>query len=99
MKTTDNFFMENPSSFLPVVMSVTAVAMVLGHVALFGVDRQADEGTAAHLWQLLMACQVPFIGWFAMKWLRRDMKRALAVLGVQALAFLAALAPVYFLGL
>jgi hypothetical protein len=34
-----------------------------------------------------------------MKWLRRDMKRALAVLGVQALAFLAALAPVYFLGL
>ena len=36
-------------------MSVAALALVLGHVAIFGTARQADEGTAAHLWQLLMA--------------------------------------------
>ena len=90
--------MQNPSSFVPVAMSATAIALILGHIAFFGIAPQADEGTVAHLWQLLMAGQAPVIAWFAIQWLRRDTKRALAVLGVQALAFLAALAPVYFLG-
>jgi hypothetical protein len=56
-----------PSAFLPVAMSLIALALVLGHVALFGVVHQADEGTAAHLWQLLMAVQVPIIAFFAIK--------------------------------
>jgi hypothetical protein len=56
-----------PSAFLPVAMSLIALALVLGHVALFGVVHEADEGTAAHLWQLLMAVQVPIIAFFAIK--------------------------------
>jgi hypothetical protein len=48
-------------------MSLIALALVLGHVALFGVVHQADEGTAAHLWQFLMAVQVPIIAFFAIK--------------------------------
>ena len=38
-----------PSAFLPVALSLVALALVLGHVALFGVVHEADEGTAAHL--------------------------------------------------
>jgi hypothetical protein len=44
---------KQPSAYLPMAMSLTAFALALSHV-LFGVVHEADEGTAAHLWQLLM---------------------------------------------
>lgn len=91
--------MKSPSAFLPVVMSLIALALVIGHIAMFGAAREADEGTAAHLWQLLMAAQVPIIAWFAIKWLPRDPGQAVPVLALQAAAMLAALAPVFLLDL
>jgi len=89
---------KEPSGFLPIAMSVGALAMVVLHVALVGTARQPDEGAAAHLWQLLMAGQLPFIAWFALKWLPRSPKQALPILALQAAAALAALAPVFLLG-
>jgi hypothetical protein len=86
------------SAWLPMVMSLAALAVVLVHVARFGVARQADEGTSAHLFQLLMAGQVPVLVFFAVKWLPRAPRQALQVLALQAGAALAALAPVYWLG-
>lgn len=91
--------MKSPSAFLPVVMSLIALALVIGHIAMFGAAREADEGTAAHLWQLLMAAQVPIIAWFAIKWLPRDPGQAVPILALQAAAMLAALAPVFLLDL
>lgn len=91
--------MKQPSAFLPVAMSLAALATVLVHIVLVGTAREADEGTAAHIWQLLMALQVPIIAFFAIKWLPRAPRRALLILGVQAGAALAALAPVFFLNL
>ncbi len=88
-----------PSAFLPVAMSLAALAVVLAHVALFGAAREADEGTAAHVWQILMAAQVPIVAFFATKWLPQAPKCALPMLARQAGAALAALAPVYFLNL
>jgi MFS superfamily sulfate permease-like transporter len=91
--------MKQPSALLPIAMSVAALALVLGNVAIYGVVHEADEGTAAHLWQLLMAGQVPAIAYFALKWLPRAPGRALAVLAMQVVAALAACAPVYLLKL
>ena len=91
--------MKHPSAFIPVAMSLVALAIVLGHVAMFGAAREADEGTAAHLWQLLMAGQVPIVAFFVLRWLPRMPKQALQVLALQIVAALAALAPVYFLNL
>jgi hypothetical protein len=88
-----------PSAFLPVAMSFAALATVLAHVVMFGVAREADEGTAAHIFQLLMTAEVPIVSFFAIKWLPRVPRRALQVLALQAGAALAALAPVYFLNL
>ncbi len=88
-----------PSAFLPLAMSAAALVVVLGHVAIFGAAREADEGAAAHLWQLLMAGQVPLIAYFTIKWLPRAPRSILAVLALQITAVLAALAPVYFLRL
>jgi hypothetical protein len=91
--------MKQPSGFLPVAMSLAALAAVLGHVALFGAAREADEGTAAHVFQLLMIGQIPIVAFFAIQWLPRASRPALQVLALQAAAALAALAPVFFLDL
>ena len=90
---------KKPSALLPVAMSFAALAVVLFHVAMFGAAREADEGAAAHLWQILMAAQVPVVVFFAIKWLPRTPKQALLVLALQACAALVALAPVFFLNL
>jgi peptidoglycan/LPS O-acetylase OafA/YrhL len=86
-----------PSAFLPVAMSLTALAVIFIYIALHGTSPQADEGTAAHLWQLLMGLQIPLIAYFAIRWLPQSPKHALAVLVLQILAAIAALAPVYLL--
>ena len=89
--------LKHPSAFLPITMSLLAVAVVLTHIARFGTAPQADEGTSAHLWQLLMGLQVPIIAFFAIRWLPQSPRSALLVLALQAAAGIAALAPVYFL--
>jgi hypothetical protein len=73
--------------------------MVLGHILMFGAAREADEGAAAHTFQLLMAAELPIVAFFAIKWLPRFPKQALQVVAVQVAAAIAALAPVYLLGL
>jgi len=88
---------KQPSAWIPVAMSLAALVIVLAHVARFGVVHETDEGAAAHLWQLLMAGQVPIVAFFAFKWLPRTPRQALQVLALQAAAALASFAAVYFL--
>jgi hypothetical protein len=91
--------MKRPSAFLPVLMSLAALAIVIIHIIRLGTAREADEGASAHLWQILMAGQLPIIAFFAIKWLPRTPRTALAVLAAQMVAALAAAAPVFYLGL
>jgi hypothetical protein len=88
-----------PIAFLPLAMSLTALALVLAHVGSYGAAREADEGATAHLWQLLMAGQIPILAYFATKWLPRAPRQTLYVLALQAGAALASMAPVFFLNL
>ncbi len=81
----------------PIIFSLIALAIVVGNVAA-GVPRQADEVTAAHLFQLLMAAQVPLVvGFIAITdWSKPS--RPLVGLTAQALAFAAALAVLAWSG-
>ncbi len=90
--------LRRPSAIAPIAMSVSALVLVCLYVLRFGAAREPDEGATAHLWQLLMAGQVPIIAFFLAKWLRRSPRAALSVLGFQLLAAAAAAAPVVFLG-
>jgi hypothetical protein len=90
--------LRHPSAFLPILMSLLAVAVILTHIARFGTAPQADEGTSAHLWQLLMGLQIPIIAFFAIRWLPQSPRPGLFVLALQAAAGMSALAPVYLLG-
>lgn len=87
------------SAFVPVAMSLSALAVVLGSIAMFGIVREADEGAAAHIWQLLMAGQIPVLTFFVVKWLPRAPRQTLYVLALQAGAALASMAPVFFFNL
>src|SRR5579862_5346444 len=94
-----------PSAFVPLAMSLAALAL-LGGAYIYGISsgrgalvREPDEGSIAHLWQLLIAGQVPVLAYFAIKWLPRAPKQTVRVLMLQAGAVLAAMAPVYFLNL
>jgi hypothetical protein len=88
---------KHPSAWLPLALSLAALAVIGVHVAVAGLDPQPDEGTAAHLWQLLMAAQVPAIAFFALRWLPQRPAAALLVLALQSAAMIAAMAPVYLL--
>ncbi len=88
--------LRRPSAILPLAMSFAALAIVAAYAVLFGTARQPHEGTAAHLWQLLMAGQVPVIAFFAVRWLPARPGQALVVLVLQGVAALAAMFPVWW---
>ena len=96
------------SAWIPVALAGAAVALLAGYlltgpheptlVVENGVPRHDESGTA-RLWQLLMLLQVPCVLYFAAWWLPRDPRRALAMLGIQGFAFVAAALPVVWLEL
>lgn len=92
-------FGRKPSALVPIAMSLCALATVLMAIAVGPAKREQDEGAAAHIFQILIAGQLPFVAWFAVHWLKRDLKAGIAIVGLQILAIAAALFPVWYLGL
>ena len=90
---------ETKAGFLPLVMSLAGLLLILGHVAVVGPGREADEGTAARLWWLLMVAQIPLIGYFATRWLPRAAAAARLVLALQVVGIVANLAALRFFDL
>ena len=81
----------------PVLCSLVALAIVVGNLAE-GVPPQADEDTAAHLFQFFIAVQVPLIIGFAAgtDWQKRT--RPLMVIAVQVLAMAVAIGSLKWSG-
>ena len=92
---TPSSMLRHPSAFLPVLMSLAALTVIAVYVALNGTAPQQDEGTAAHLWQLLMAAQAPIMLFFALKWVPRSPRQALPIVALHVAAAVAAMAPVF----
>ena len=89
--------LKHPSAYLPVAMSLGALATVLVVLALNGAAPQADEGAAAHVWQILLSAQVPIVVFFAIKWVPQSPRQAVPILALQLGAALVAMGPVFFL--
>jgi hypothetical protein len=87
------------SALVPLAMSLAALLLVIYQLLTAANARPADEGTAAHVFQLLIVGQAPFAAYFAIKWMPREPGDALLILALQATAAVAALAPVMFFGL
>lgn len=93
----DLSLLKRPGAFVPVPMSLAALALVLGHAALHGIVRESGEGTAAHLFRVLVAAQLPLVGWFALRSMRRNRSGTLRVPAIQLLAAVSAVIPVHWL--
>jgi hypothetical protein len=91
--------LRKPSAFLPMAMSFAALAVLLTHIALYGMAKEADEGTAAHLFQLLIAAQLPVAAYFALRWLPEYPRQTVAVLAMQFCVAFVPLAVLYWSGL
>jgi hypothetical protein len=90
--------LKRPGGWIPLAMSLAALALVFIHLAMYGKDPQPDEGLAAHLFQLLMVGQLPIITFFGLRWVPRYSKEAIRVIALQAAAGIAAFAPIAVLG-
>jgi len=98
-RTTFGMVVRQPSALVPLAMALTALAVVMVHIAVYGAAREADEGATAHIWQLLMVAQLPALLVFGIRWLPKAPKQAMGVLALLVAAILAAIAPVYLLHL
>ena len=85
-----------PIAWIPIAMSLAILLMVVTTLSVAGTARQADEGTAAHIFQIWLVIEVLVMAAFAVQWLPRRPTAALAVLIVQILCALAACAPVFY---
>ena len=88
---------KQPGAYIPLLMSLAALALVVGHAAIFGIVHEADEGAAAHIWQLLMVLQLPIVAYFIVKWILSQPKDVLQILALEVTLWLANFAAVYWL--
>jgi hypothetical protein len=96
-KTEKSSLLKQPSAWIPLAMSLTALMFLLGYVAIFGIVQHADEGSPARIFQLIMVAQLPIAAYFAFKWLPKRPIQALLVLALQAFAWLVPIATVIWL--
>lgn len=84
------------AAILPLVLSAFAFAVVMANI-LQAVPPQPDEGASAHIWQLLVAAQLPLIVLFLAT---ADWRKRLPAifLGAQLLGLTAACVPVFLAG-
>ena len=88
---------KQPSTWIPLVMSVAALMMILGYAAIFGIVHNQDEGAPARIFQLLMVAQLPIAAYFAFKWLPKRPAHALVVLGLQVVGWIIPIITVIWL--
>lgn len=92
--------LKTPSAWVPIAMSLASLVLVISYLTIFGIDRRdEDEGAAAHIWQLLIAGQLPIIAFFFIKYFPIKPKQTLWVLALQIGVLISALSPVFILGL
>ena len=97
IKLVNRSLLKQPSAYLLLAASLAALALVLGHAVVFGIIHDKDEGAAAHVWQILMAIQIPMVIYFIFKWLPSRPKELVQVLILLAVIWLANFAAVYWL--
>lgn len=99
MAATTAHLLRRPAAYVPIAMSFLALCVVLMAVLVFGAEPAPDEGTAAHLFQLLIAGQAPFVLWGVVSTIGAQPREAAVVLALQVLAAVVAFTPVFAWGL
>ena len=91
--------MKRAAGYAPIAMSLVALSIVICGIAKYGAHPPRDEGWEAHVFQILMVAQLPIILLYIAAAGSKSFVRILPVLGLQALAWLAACGALYLAGL
>ena len=94
-----NSLLKKPSAWVPIVIPLVFFAYIIIAISLFGVVRQEDEGTPAHLFQLWLVLEPFMVGYFAFTWWPKMPRQALFVVALQVLAALLPISIVFTLNL
>lgn len=86
------------SAWLPLAMSLAALALLIGYVLVVGIvgSPDGDEGAPARIFQLLLAGQLPIMAFFAVKWLPEQPRQAWKILALQLGAIVLAVSLVLY---
>ena len=90
---------KKPSAWVPIVLPFIFFAYLVIYISIFGIVRQEDEGTGAHLFQLWLVLEPFMLGFFALKWFKSARKETLIILAIQIIAALLPVSVVFSLGL
>ncbi len=82
------------SMIVPIVLSFLALALVLSSKFIIGMEPSNDEGWQAHIFQILIAAQLPFIVAFIATTNWKPLTRPLTTLAMQAAGILVAIGSV-----
>jgi hypothetical protein len=88
--------LKRPTAFLPILISAAFLVPLTVGLLRGTLVRQPDEGTVAHLFQILMPVQIVIIGAFAVSWLPKRALAAAEVLCLQLAGLVCVLSIVYF---
>lgn len=80
---------KRPSAFVPVLMSITAIIILLYNIMIVGVEQKQGEEIVTGIYEILIIWQLPVIAFFAFKWGSQNFKNGLIVLLIQILAIAA----------
>jgi len=94
-----NSTIKHPSAWIPIAIPLIFFAYIVIYISIFGIVRQEDEGTGAHLFQLWLALEPLMVGFFAVKWLPQAPKQALIILVLQIVAAILPISMVFSLNL
>ena len=91
--------LRKPSAWIPIALSLFWIVWWVYFFVMFGTPRpdpQADEGVAAHLFQLWLVIEVFMIGFFMVRWLPKKPISTLLITTLQIFLVIAASAPVFY---
>ena len=96
--------LRTPGGYIPLAMSASALVLLLGFLAIgyatgHHPQKERDEGVGAHLYQLLIGCQVFPVGWLVMRFGWTAPLAVLGVLFIQAGAVVVTFMPLWWFGL
>ncbi|MDQ2662474.1 MAG: hypothetical protein M3Y18_00395 [Candidatus Eremiobacteraeota bacterium] len=74
-------------AFGPIALSLGCITLVIASVAKYCLPPLGDEGTAAHIFQILMAIQLPLAIWFVLRQCEQPVGGKMPFLLLQALAW------------
>ena len=84
------------SGIAPIVLSLMAFGVIVSVLTGWGKDVAGDEGAGAHIFQLLIVAEVPFILVFVATADWKKVGRVAGLIALQAAALVLAFAPVAF---